>query len=514
MAEFEEAWRWHVAAGPPVFVGRSEELQLLGSRLIDLGLKLTAIQGRGVVGKSELAREFGRRNRQHFPGGLLWLTPSSDLEQLEPYVDIEFVSSADGRRLVVVEDDSRMAEDRLTRAVEAIMADATATVIIAGRRALAMASDPILIGPLGYDDVVRVWHGYNVTLPASESRRLFVQIGADLRMFILAGILIRDGRTSVSQVLDYMASQFSETGSAGESVISNRVGAWLQVFGPSLIATAVSYSREGTIEEYRDRLNLAQLFLAVAAVHASGKSSAPTANVFYAALLYTRFLVGFYSLVRLAPGNRITNDERMWWDWPTIATHSRALIETYYAYYYVALDTCDATEAKARALLMALHERHELLEMAREAGAEALEIDRLTEAKQAAARALASDLWFGQLSQTRQQALLNGARPFFESRSAIEHRASAFGPKLRWVYRFLSNYVHSTRLSFARISDERGRGDENDAERYYLILVLQLMTRCGCKMTLELEKVFPDALGSKNSHPRDLIRQILEISEG
>lgn len=68
----------HFKQAPPprIFVGRAREMELLRSALMDSGEALcpVALLGMGGLGKTWLARSFGERHREHFPGGIYHLT--------------------------------------------------------------------------------------------------------------------------------------------------------------------------------------------------------------------------------------------------------------------------------------------------------------------------------------------------------------------------------------------------------------------------------------------------------
>jgi hypothetical protein len=118
----------------PIFVGRSAEVRAVGQRLATGDP--VVIWGTGGIGKTALAAEVARRQRWHFPGGVLWLdcsaSPALDtllnrlgafaglaVEQIEPDRKPTAVRQAlallDDRYLVVFDNAEDVWDDREVR---------------------------------------------------------------------------------------------------------------------------------------------------------------------------------------------------------------------------------------------------------------------------------------------------------------------------------------------------------------------------------------------------------------
>ncbi|MBA7590714.1 hypothetical protein ES708_32844 [subsurface metagenome] len=120
----------------------------------------------------------------------------------------------------------------------------------------------------------------------------------------------------------------------------------------TIITEDVTFSRTKYEEELRlyDKL----LGVGIAVSHAAGGIKTSTRYI-RSTQIFTRILVTAYTFFRLLPGNPITRDDEEHWDWPTIASVARNLIEAYLHFFYVGVENVSEEEVDFRLKAMWFH---------------------------------------------------------------------------------------------------------------------------------------------------------------
>ncbi len=204
--------------------------------------------------------------------------------------------------------------------------------------------------------------------------------------------------------------------------------------------------------------------------------------MFAASQLFTNLCVRFISLMRLLPQSRLHGDRLETWDTTSIAAVVRTIVEAAHALDYLAVEEVTDNERAARFALVELHYLAEYcrilrgLDCASENYAmEATEIERLK-------KELTDNAYFKSLSEKLRARLLEGESPFFKTNAEIAVHFELEGDEFRALYKWLSNYAHTHPFAFVGISQNRGRGLENPADRGYVCLLLYLCNTyvAGC----------------------------------
>jgi len=491
------------------------------------GVRCVVIKGPPGVGKTELAREFGRQHKKYFSAGLLWLELVPLPHVYKPYVPTEFVADGNGPLLIVVEDSKRFPNSHLAQALDRLRAEyPKATVLLTTQRQFKSDDEFLILGPLTFDEMRALWRSYLVSLTPADERMLFIQTGVDTRTAVLAGISIRDGHTTVTDFWQYFLRaeqkrirrgadrqrQSVDCEHSPEQTAATPQNAHKHRSGDDGSSSLENEPAGDTsIEEYRDRLNDIQEILQIS-ITITGSLEKGAKRQVFAVKLYTRLVVTLNSFVRLLPGNRITRDIRLFWDWGSVATVARVLIETYHAFFYIGVDNVPPDEAQARVDLMTLYIESERYRLYKAAGKEVEVTARIEEGLSFHRRQLENNGWFQMLPPKQQKRFLKGEAPLFLSRDEIEARIHVVGPNLRWLSRFFSNQVHSTPFAFSSQSDVRGRGAENEAERFYIILAMQSVARYVSRAVLDMADLFPDQVGIACPDAVERARQLFDTN--
>jgi hypothetical protein len=258
---------------------------------------------------------------------------------------------------------------------------------------------------------------------------------------------------------------------------------------------------EDTNEFTRDRYDLDRnrierlLFAAMEVSQAAGGIKTSTRNI-RATQLYTRLTVGSYTFVRLLPANQLTRDLSEFWDWPSVACIARNIMETYHAFHYLSSADLSDEEVDMRISLMHLHLNSEKYKLYKEwkPGHPILEeFERgLPKDRERLQKAPA----FSRLTKGRQADLLRGRAAMHLSQAEVGEALPFMGRRFCALYRLLSTHVHSVPFSFVSQSNERGRGDENSAERFYMSLAIAIVVKYLSSAVLEMARMFPDKVGN------------------
>lgn len=262
---------------------------------------------------------------------------------------------------------------------------------------------------------------------------------------------------------------------------------------------------DGLREEYKKELDTITELLGVA-INVSDSSGGikTTTRCIRATQLYTRLVAATYSFVRLLPGNKITSDRNPFWDWGSVAVLARQVVEIYHAFYYLGVDEISKEEVDFRIGLMHLCRNAELLRLYQDWGAEKSELASFEKGLPLDRDLLQKNPFFLTLPEKLRMNLLTGKYPMHLSQEEVARRADVLGRHFRPLYRLLSNQMHATPLAFQSQSNERGRGQENEAELHYVTLATQIVKEHIGRAILDMAEMFPQQL--EGPHRDELVR--------
>jgi hypothetical protein len=197
---------------------------------------------------------------------------------------------------------------------------------------------------------------------------------------------------------------------------------------------------------------------------------APTGRHFHASVLFTRLCVSAMSLQKLSPHPSLLGQDAHW-DYASVCSITRNIIECYLIFYYLCIQVVDDTEWEARWRLFNLHDCMQRIKMFAVLNIapewEASKVIEITIYE------LNSNSYFQGFTQKQQQYYLKGNTALFMSQDQIVQSYGGDVNHFRFLYRFLSNQVHSLPMSFYRVGEqERGRGVESEVEVGYTALCL------------------------------------------
>lgn len=225
----------------------------------------------------------------------------------------------------------------------------------------------------------------------------------------------------------------------------------------------------------------------------SGRYEEP--RVGWASILFTRLCVLSVSLARLLPLSRRDdgNHDGIIWDFSSIATLTRAILECDLMLFYLGLDAPGEDEWRARLNLMHLHDATARIDMMRTLFAAKAQAGGINKQRDELIERLRANPFFAALPVKRQDHFLRGENIRFEIQDSVLERMGRNVDEFRAWYRVLSAHAHSYSLAFHRmLTDERGKGVENDIEKSWAANTLHYLCSFLRPSTDRLLAPFPD----------------------
>lgn len=190
----------------------------------------------------------------------------------------------------------------------------------------------------------------------------------------------------------------------------------------------------------------------------------------YSSYLFAKLVLHAMSGLRLAPDlkDRSPNELQVW-DPSSLAALIRALIDTYFVFYYVACDKVDEEESEFRYLLWHYHgekARLKKLTLIKSTSPKLVELEN--DVEDLKTRVVSSPK-FAALSNSDQRAVRQGRYALLLTNSEISERAGLNSDHYKSTYDFLSSYIHALPFSLSQLA---GFNSDQDAlvRIYKLIL--------------------------------------------
>jgi hypothetical protein len=230
-------------------------------------------------------------------------------------------------------------------------------------------------------------------------------------------------------------------------------------------------------------------------------------RVGWASVIFTRLCLMGTTLDRILPYSRVGPNEGHIWDYSSIASLIRSIVECCLLFHYLSIEKVGEDEARDRINLMHLHDCTARQEMLRTLFGDAEEAAKFDGQRAELVERLRTSPWFGALSEKRQAILLKGDHMSFQIQDETLESMGKDVAEFRAWWRVLSAHVHSYALAFHRaLTDSRGRGVENEIEKRWATVTLEFMTPFLGQALSGMLTLFPDVpdprLPPRRSAPR------------
>ncbi len=266
-------------------------------------------------------------------------------------------------------------------------------------------------------------------------------------------------------------------------------------------------------KEYEEELKAYDMLLRAAMSVSQSASNIETERRYLVATqLFTRMLVMAYTFYRLLPGNPITIEKQEHWDWPSVAAVARNFIEAYLHFFYIGVEDISKEEVDFRLKLMWFHlnsEKYQLYKSGpREVNLSDLETNIPIQKKE-----IQNHPFFKHIDQKEHKRILSGNFATYITKPQLMKRLPFQAKELPFMYRHYSNEVHSTAFAFRSLSNERGRGNENDTERQYMISASHLVRKYLAVSVISMAEIFPKEVGIDASKFVNIAKEQFHILE-
>lgn len=126
----------------------------------------------------------------------------------------------------------------------------------------------------------------------------------------------------------------------------------------------------------------------------------PSGAHFYASILFTKMCTYSVSIKKLSPDPCYIGKE-VHWDFGSVASLTRNLIECYLSFFYLCIETCPEEEWDARWKLMNLHDHTSRTKMFESLGEDTANDPKTIKISAKVANDLSSNKWFSELPENR-----------------------------------------------------------------------------------------------------------------
>lgn len=197
--------------------------------------------------------------------------------------------------------------------------------------------------------------------------------------------------------------------------------------------------------------------------------------------IFMRLVLGAMTIGAILPENRVNHSTL--WDYPSVAILARSLIEAAHRYLYLLEPGISKEEVEFRRQLHFYRINCEKFRLYSEK--QDHEILKEFEKKLPVAKAkIMQSSVYAELDKNMAKKVRSGNSDMHLSEAEVARRNGLVTEHFEFFYRVLSVQAHGSPMATTAQSNTRGRGIENEAENFYLSLVLRLLGRYLSKAIL------------------------------
>lgn len=230
-------------------------------------------------------------------------------------------------------------------------------------------------------------------------------------------------------------------------------------------------------------------------------------HIVRATQLYTRLTITSLSIVHLLPKNNIFPFEWEFWDFFSVASLTRNFVENYHMFFYIGVDNVSEEERDFRLKLLNYHWNNEKYKLYSDFRGDNTLLSEFEDNLPIAKESLKNHVFFQSLDRRKKDKILSGNSAMYLTNKEISERISFNTEEFSLFYRLFSNHTHSSPLAYFTMSNERGRGEENEAELTYISMALDLCIKYLSAAMIDMINLFPEQLKDLDNKKLSLINQ-------
>lgn len=226
----------------------------------------------------------------------------------------------------------------------------------------------------------------------------------------------------------------------------------------------------------------------------------PTGSHFYASALFTLLVTRGISLRKLLPKVKPKTMSDSHWDFGSVCTLTRSILENRLAFYYLGYELCPEEEWKCRWAIFCLHDEASRTRILEDVAPSTFTAEEQSE-HDANMNQLRADLkansFFGSLPVGDQKRFLQGKQAYLYPLEEIASRCGILVEQFRFFYGFMSQQAHTLPTSYFRMDEgNRGRGIYSELEEQYHQMCVGLTVALLGGAANEMERKFAQGVAS------------------
>jgi Family of unknown function (DUF5677) len=233
----------------------------------------------------------------------------------------------------------------------------------------------------------------------------------------------------------------------------------------------------------------------------------PNGQVYYASVIFTALLTRCSSLLILAPHSPWAVRIIEHWDYASIASLSRTILELRLAFFYLCSQKCSDEEWQCRWNIFNLHDCNSRKKLSLDTNSNILRRNSVKESEGFSEREhyfeeqltelrnrLINNSFFITLSEKQQKKFLKGQDAYLYSLEDLAEKVKIPRTEFRMLYKTFSSHIHGLPMSFYNISaepnNELGKGVGSSQEEEYVSLCLSLVVKLMVDTREEIKELY------------------------
>lgn len=226
--------------------------------------------------------------------------------------------------------------------------------------------------------------------------------------------------------------------------------------------------------------------------NAIGVRLADKPNYGWSTYIYLRICINAAIMMENIPGTRWVKKDYELWDFSSVASQARAIIEARLLFFYISKESESEDEWRVKINTMHMNDCMKRIDMFSTAGNEqALEF--YLGQKQELESKLKSSEYFNSLDNSTRKRILAGKAMTIQSRDELIMEIGDSPESFRVIFDFLSHYTHILPMSYYKAeANGRGTGCFNIYDHGYIYMAMNLVKECLVFCTDKICEMFPD----------------------
>jgi RES domain len=227
---------------------------------------------------------------------------------------------------------------------------------------------------------------------------------------------------------------------------------------------------------------------------------------YWASMLFTRLCSAAISTLHMCPGSP-ANTGGTHWDFSSLAPLVRSLVQYGLMLFYLGTEAVGEDESRARVLVMQLRDCKERLSLFRNVDGSGEETRGIETATSHMRTELSANPYFAPLQARLRKRLMKGDTASILTEDQILDRLGIVDQKGRAFLWFISSHADVSPLAYCRTGkNNRGTGEENDADVCYIATAVDLACDFILRANTDVEALFRGVLAARSQEGRTAAR--------